>query len=137
MYSDGQKPSDGSSIFVRSCLPQRQIKITTQLQAVAVSVTLDKEITVCSTYIPPSFSLKSEHLQSLLGQLPSPCLLVGDFNGHSILWGCGDNNNRGEIIEDLIIKNDLCLMNDLPSSCNRSFLFFRSLFVSSISLLRL
>ena len=45
-------------------------------------------------YIPPSFSLRSEHLQSLLGQLPSPYLLV-------------DNNNRGEII-----KNDLCLMND-------------------------
>ena len=92
-------------------MPQRQIKITTQLQAVAVSVTLDKEITVCSIYIPP-FSLKSKHLQSLLGQLPSPYLLVGDFNGHSILWGCGDNNNRGEIIEDLIIKNDLCFMND-------------------------
>ena len=111
IYSDGQKPSGGSSVFVRSCLPQRQIKITTQLQAVAVSVTLDKEITVCSIYIPP-FSLRSEHLQSLLGQLPSPYLLVGDFNSHSILWGCGDNNNRGEIIKDVIIKNDLCLTND-------------------------
>ena len=85
IYSDGQKPSGGSSSFVRSCLPQRQIKITTQLQAVAVSVTLDKEITVCSIYMPPSFSLRSEQLQSLLGQLPSPYLSVGDFNGHSIL----------------------------------------------------
>ena len=55
IYSDGQKPSGWSSVFVRSCLPQRQIKITTQLQAVAVSVTSDKEITVCSIYIPPSF----------------------------------------------------------------------------------
>ena len=32
IYSDDQKPSGGSSIFVRFCLPQRQIKITTHLQ---------------------------------------------------------------------------------------------------------
>ena len=97
---------------MRSCLPQREIKLTTQLQPVAVSVTLDKEITVCSVYIPPSFHLETEHLDTLLKQLPSPYILVDDFNGHNILWGCKDINPKGNIIEDFIIKNDLCLMND-------------------------
>ena len=60
-------------------MPQREIKIKTQLQAVAVSITLDKEITVCSVYIPPAFSLTTEHLQSLLSQLPVPYILVGDL----------------------------------------------------------
>ena len=40
-------------------------------------------------------------------------MLVGDFNGHNMLWGCNDNDPRGELIEDFITKkNDICLMND-------------------------
>ena len=82
------------------------------LQAVAVSVTLEKAITLCSVYIPPSFDLKSEHLDSLLQQLPSPYMLLGDFNGHSLLWGSSDTDLRGVEIENFISKNDICLMND-------------------------
>ena len=39
-------------------------------------------------------------------------MLLGDFNGHNVLWGCNKNNTRGEIIENFITTNDLCLMND-------------------------
>ena len=112
IYTAGQKPSGGSSILVHSSYPQREIKLSTDLQAVAVSVSLEKEITICSLYIPPNFTLHSHHLNSLLEQLPSPYLLVGDFNGHNMLWGCSKNNVRGEIIENFIEANDLCLMND-------------------------
>ena len=57
-------------------------------------------------YIPPNFHLETEHLDTLLKQLPSPYILVGGFNGHNILWGCKDNNPKGNIIEDFITKND-------------------------------
>ena len=87
IHTDCQRPSGGSSIFVKSSCPQRKINLNTELQAIAVSVTLDREITICSVYIPPSYSLKIDHLDSLLKQLPSPYLLLGDFNGHNILWG--------------------------------------------------
>ena len=50
------KVSGGSSIFVHSSCPQREIQLSTDLQTVAVSVTLEKEITLCSVYIPPSFA---------------------------------------------------------------------------------
>ena len=109
---DCLRASGGSSLLVHSTLPQRHIKLKTDLQAVAVSVTLEKEITFCSVYIPPSYLLRSEQLTSLLEQLPSPYMLVGDFNGHNVLWGCNDNDPRGELIEDFITKNDICLMND-------------------------
>ena len=79
IHTDGQKPSGGSSILIQTACPQREIKLTTALQAVAVSVSLDKEITVCSIYIPPNFKLQSQQLDSLLQQLPAPYLLVGDF----------------------------------------------------------
>ena len=112
IHLDCLRASGGSSLLVHSTLPQRQIKLKTDLQAVAVSVTLEKEITFCSVYIPPSYILKSEQLTSLLQQLPSPYMLVGDFNGHNVLWGCNDNDPRGELIEDFITKNDIWLMND-------------------------
>ena len=112
IYKDGHKPSGGSSILVSCSCPQREIKLSTDLQAVAVSVSLDKEITICSVYIPPNYALQSKQLDSLLQQLPSPYLLVGDFNGHNLLWRCKKNNVRGEIIEDFLAKNDICLMND-------------------------
>ena len=50
IHSDCQRPSGGSSILVKSSCPQRNIVLTTELQATAVSVTLDKEITICSIY---------------------------------------------------------------------------------------
>ena len=112
VYSGGQRPSSGSSILLKSSIPHREIKLKTELQAVAVSVSLDKETTICSVYIPLSFSLKTEQLESLLKQLPSPYILVDDFYGHNILWGCKNNNNRGEVLENFITRTDLCLMND-------------------------
>ena len=79
IHSDCLRASCGSSIMINSSLPQREIKLKTDLQAIAVSVTLVKEITLCSVYFPPSFSLRSEHLNSLLQQLPSPYMLLGDL----------------------------------------------------------
>ena len=58
IHSDCLRASGGSSILVNSSLPQREIKLRTALQAVAVSVTLEKEITLCSVYVPPFFFLK-------------------------------------------------------------------------------
>ena len=75
-------------------------------------MSLDREITIRSVYIPPSFSLNSQHLDSLLQQLPSPYIILGDFNGHNILWGNKNNDSRGELIENFITKNDMCIMND-------------------------
>ena len=106
------RASGGSSIFVHSSCPQREIKLKTDFQAVAVSVTLEKEITLCSIYIPPSFSLRPEHLNALLKQFPSPFMLLGDFNGHNVLWGSKDNDPRGDLIEDFITNNDICFMHD-------------------------
>ena len=91
------RPSGGASTFVKSSFPQRKIDLQTKLQATAVSVTLDREITICSVYIPPSFSLKLQHLDNLLQQLPSLYIILGDFNGHNILWGGQNNDSRGEL----------------------------------------
>ena len=109
---DGQRASGGTSIMVKSSVPHSQFDLNTNLQAIAVNVTLSKKVTICSIYLPPSDTLSKNSLVNLIEQLPHPFMLVGDFNGHSKVWGCSDTNDRGEIIEDVIAENDLYLLNE-------------------------
>ncbi|GBO06985.1 hypothetical protein AVEN_255363-1 [Araneus ventricosus] len=51
-------------------------------------------------------------LDTLVIQLPTPFILLGDFNGHSTLWGSDVTNSRGRQIEQLISNNCLCLLNN-------------------------
>ena len=76
VHTECMRPSGGASIFVKSSFTQRKIDLQTELQETAVSVTLDREITICSVYIPPSFSLIYQYLDNLLQQLPSPYNLI-------------------------------------------------------------
>ena len=112
VHTDCQRPSGAAPIFVKSSFPHRNIDLHTELQATAFTVTPDREITICSVYIPPSFSLNSQHLDNLLQQLPSPYIILGDFNGHNIIGGVQNNDSRGELIENFITKNNMCIMND-------------------------
>ena len=65
-------------------------------------------ITLCSVYSPPSFAIKSKQLNSLLQQLPPPFILLGDFNGHSVLVAVKIMMPE----ENFITKSDICLMID-------------------------
>ena len=108
------RASGGVSILVNENIPQSIVTLNTHLQAVNVKVTAHKTITLCSVYLPPRnhFNFNPKDLQSVIEQLPSPFILMGDFNGHHTLWGCEDVNNRGQQLEGLILKNDLILLND-------------------------
>ena len=80
---DGQRASGGTSIMVKSSVPHSQFDLNTNLQAVAVNVTLSRKVTICSIYLPPSEVLSKNSLVNLTDLLPQPFMLVGDFNGHS------------------------------------------------------
>ena len=88
----------GVAILVNSSIAHKPVPINTNLQAVAVRVT----ITVCSIYLPPSQSCNLSDLENLFTQLPTPVLLLGDFNAHSPVWGSNKVDRRGKIVEDLI-----------------------------------
>lgn len=102
----------GVSILIKSCIPHEIIKLKSKLQAVAVRTTLHKTITICSLYIPPKQNVTDRELDSLLGELPSPVLLLGDFNAHSNIWGCKHTDNKGQQVENFLSRHDLCLLND-------------------------
>ncbi|ESO92697.1 hypothetical protein LOTGIDRAFT_175659 [Lottia gigantea] len=112
-YGTGDdKVSGGVSIIVNRNVAQSEITLSSPLQVIAVRVTLHVPITICSIYLPPSLSLNLRELDDLVAQLPSPYILLGDFNGHHSFWGSSDDNTRGKLIADFIYDNDLRIFND-------------------------
>jgi len=105
------RASGGVSVIVNNRAPHRVIPLNTNLQAIAVSVTLQRVITFCSIYLPPNTNLVPNELDTLVQQLPAPFVLLGDFNAHNILWGSNHTSDRGHKIEDFISRHDLCLYN--------------------------
>jgi len=107
----------GSSIFVKRGTPHEQIELNSNLQAIAVKVTLHRNFTVCSVYVPPSHRLSQDEIDNLVAQLSSPYIILGDFNGHSDLWSneqCGTfvTDQKGKVVESVLENFDLCLLND-------------------------
>ena len=51
------RATGGCSIFVKKGIPHEVLELDTELQAVAVKVSLHKTITVCNVYIPPHFNV--------------------------------------------------------------------------------
>ena len=76
----GHRASDGVSILIRNNIPQSKIHLNTQLQAIAVKVTLHRRNNICSIYIPPHDAINESEINNILQQLPAPFILLGDFN---------------------------------------------------------
>ena len=48
----------------------------------------------------------------MINSFSSRYLILGDFNGHSHLWGANQENERGNVVEKLIDNHNLILLND-------------------------
>ena len=72
------------------------LQLDTSLQATAVRITLSKTITLCSIYIPPSSAISLHDMDDLIRQLPTPYMLLGDFNSHNPLWGGNTIDSKGQ-----------------------------------------
>ena len=69
------RATGGCSIFVKKGIPHEVLELDTELQAVAVKVSLHKTITVCNVYIPPRFNVAQSDIDNLVNQLPAPFYL--------------------------------------------------------------
>ncbi|GFS74418.1 putative RNA-directed DNA polymerase from transposon X-element [Trichonephila clavipes] len=80
-------PTGGVCLFTSNLFPSNVVTLHTSLQAVAVRIHIHSLVTVCCVYLPPNDVVPQVDLNRLVSQLPAPFLLLGDFNGHSPLWG--------------------------------------------------
>ena len=68
---------------------------------------------IASVYVPPSGTLNELAFDRMIKSFSSRYLVLGDFNGHSYLWGANQENDRGKVVEKLIDSHNLILLNDL------------------------
>ncbi|GFV86638.1 RNA-directed DNA polymerase from mobile element jockey [Trichonephila clavipes] len=109
--TEGPSVSGGVCIFTSLDVPSSALPFHTSLQAVAVRIHSTSLITVCCLYLPPNTVIHQHDLNSLVDQLPAPFIILGDFNGHSTLWGSAKTNPRGRQIEQVLSDHCLCLLN--------------------------
>jgi hypothetical protein len=69
------------------------------------------KFTICSVYLAPRTAVSLAYLQDLLLQLLARLLLLGDFNAQHHLWGSVDEDERGRVIETLISRGNLVVLN--------------------------
>ncbi|GFU70745.1 putative RNA-directed DNA polymerase from transposon X-element [Trichonephila clavipes] len=109
--TEGPSVSGGVCIFTSLDVPSSALPLHTSLQAVAVRIHSTSLITVCCLYLPPNTVFHQHDLNNLVDQLPTPFIILGDFNGHSTLWGSTKTNPRGRQIEQVLSDHCLCLLN--------------------------
>ena len=110
---EGDRAAGGTSILVRQGIIHSHLQLDTSLQATSVRITLSKTITLCSIYIPPSSAISLHDMDDLVRQLPTPYMLLGDFNSHNPLWGGNTIDGKGQRVEQFMDNHSLCFLNPL------------------------
>ncbi|GFY12849.1 putative RNA-directed DNA polymerase from transposon X-element [Trichonephila clavipes] len=110
--TEGSSVSGGVCFFTSLDVPSSAFPLLTSLQAVAVRIHSTSLITVCCLYLPPNAIINQQDLNNLVDQLHAPLVILGDFNGHSTLWGSVKTNPRGRQIEQVLSDHCLCLLNN-------------------------
>ncbi|GFT57085.1 probable RNA-directed DNA polymerase from transposon X-element [Trichonephila clavipes] len=105
------RPRGGTAILLKSSLPHHHTPTPPMGTVEATSVTLTPPggdpLVITSLYISPSVSYQHIHTDvEALFRLGSASIICGDFNAHHISWGCQRNDNRGNIIKNLIDNTD-------------------------------
>lgn len=117
---DCLRASGGICILINNNYPWEEIPITSNLEVVAISITLESKITVCNIYIPNQTNFILEDISNIITQLPHPFILLSDFNSHNGIWGSYKTDHRGLIIERLLEQdnNIVILNNNEPTRIN-------------------
>lgn len=106
------RASGGVAIYTKNDIYTKEIQLTTNLEAVATKILLQREICICNVYIPNNYNFNLQELQHLINQLPKPFILTGDFNSHNNLWGSSNTDSRGKIIDKLLEDPEILLLNN-------------------------
>jgi len=106
------RASGGVATFINNQYHSEEIPLISNLEAIAVNITAKSKVTICNIYIPNSQDFNSTDIQNIINQLPTPFIILGDFNSHNILWGCNDTDHRGNKIETILNTNNINILNN-------------------------
>lgn len=106
------RASGGVAIFTNNSFPSKEIPIISHLEVIAVNIIAKYNLTICNIYLPNSQDFNVLDIQNIIDQLPTPFIILGDFNSHNTLWGCNDTDHRGTKIETILNTNNINILNN-------------------------
>lgn len=102
----------GCALLIKRSFPFSQIPLpphTQEINAVAATI---MGINFISIYIPhPNVSLIPD-LSTILFSVPSPLIILGDFNCHNTSWGSHHSDMFSSFLIDLFDDINVCVIND-------------------------
>ena len=104
----------GVALYIHSSLPYEQLEIDSPHQVIAARIQLSHHspIAIASIYLPGREQVTNQSLIRIIQQLPTPFILLGDFNAHHENWGTAPADARGRIISTIINNMQLNCLND-------------------------
>ena len=78
------RASGGSSVLIRNSIIHSPVNLNTNLQAVAVKITLSFVFTICSIYAPPNKCIGIKDLEHLLSQIQEPVMILYSVGPHPV-----------------------------------------------------
>ena len=102
----------GVAIMVKKNIPTQEIKINSQMQAIAVRIALNISFTICTMYITEENwrnNIEIE-IERIIKELPKPIILTGDFNAHNKIWYDKKTDTKGERLLKVIESTDLIIL---------------------------
>ena len=108
----------GSALYISNKLIHTQIKYNSPLNYVAATVKIaQRDINVVSIYLSPSEEFNEQQLDNFVQQIPSPKIIIGDFNAQHRAWGCDTDTTRGTRLLKVTDKHDLICINNSTPTC--------------------
>ena len=111
-YTSSHSPGrGGAGLLIKSGIPSSPIQLQTTLQAVAATVFIGKQYTICSMYIPPHSRITQQDIEEVITQLPRPFLVLGDLNCRDPMWGDCVTTFPATIIKNILHLHDIGILN--------------------------
>lgn len=105
----------GVLILIEKAIPYIETNLphTPGLETIAIKFPLNNRLlTLIAAYKPPKTKIPDTNI-SLLFQMNSPTLLIGDLNAKNVHWGCRNTNTAGNQLSKII--TDLKLQLIIPA----------------------
>lgn len=116
IHKNSVNEHNGVGILIKQNIKYSIVNTTfhDSIQNICISVeTSMGTLHILCVYCPPNSSrFATNKMRKVLLEISKPCLIMGDFNAHHILFGCQTNNNRGNSLYTLIDDFDMCILNE-------------------------
>lgn len=103
---------DGCALLVNRFYPFTSIPIPNHSPDINIVACRVSNFTYTSVYLPRPSPLILAELESILLTLPSPLIVLGDFNCHHTMWGSASCDYNSSHLLDVFENLNLCLLND-------------------------